>query len=210
MLRSFSLKSLIKKECYARRRSVFKEKSLALCCFSYYESNGVRNMKADISEKEEVMSEKEAFMKEALMEARAAYKKGEVPVGAVVVKNGEVIAKAHNLRETEKNALRHAETAAIEKACERLGSWRLCGCDIYVTLEPCHMCIGAIIEAKINNLYFGAYDKKKGAVFSIDEVPKNKSLCHTLEWCGGIMEDECSALIKSFFAELRQLKKENN
>ncbi len=156
------------------------------------------------------MSQKEIYMKMALSEAEEAYKKGEIPIGAVIVKNGEVIAKAHNLRETEKNSLLHAEVVAIDRACKKLSGWRLSGCDIYVTLEPCHMCIGAIVEAKIDNLYFGAYDRKKGAVFSIDEIPKNKNLCHRLDWSGGILEDECSEIIKKFFAELRKTKRENN
>ena len=146
----------------------------------------------------------------ALEEAEIALSKGEVPIGAVIVKNGEVIARAHNLRETEKNSLNHAEVLAISRACKALGGWRLLDCDMYVTLEPCHMCIGAIIESKIKNLYFGAFDKKKGAVFSIDEVPKNNRLCHTIECFGGILEDECSLIIRGFFEELRKAKKENN
>ena len=156
------------------------------------------------------MSEKEKFMKLALIEAKKAAEKGEIPIGAVIVKNGEVISKAHNLRETKKNAICHAEITAIERACKKLSGWRLSGCDIYVTLEPCHMCMGAIIQSKIKNVYFGAYDKKCGAAFSIDEVWKNDKLCHKIECTGGIMADECSEIIKNFFTELRRIKKANN
>ena len=156
------------------------------------------------------MSEKEKYMKIALDEAKKAAKKGEVPIGAVIVRNGEVISKAHNLRETKKNALFHAEVMAIEKACKKLSSWRLLGCEMYVTLEPCHMCIGAIIQSKIEKVYFGAYDKKRGAVFSIDEVWKNDKLCHSCECIGGIMEEECSEIIKDFFVELRHKKSAEN
>jgi len=149
-------------------------------------------------------------MKLALDEAEKALELCEIPIGAVIVKNGEVISKAHNMRETDKNALYHAEILAIHKACENLNTWRLSDCDMYVTLEPCHMCIGAIIQAKIKNLYYGAYDKKGGAVFSIDEIPKNDRLCHRPECFGGIMEDECSSILREFFENLRRTKKENN
>lgn len=152
------------------------------------------------------MSEKKFFMELALKEARKAEKKGEVPVGAVIVKDGAVIAKAHNLRETKKNALCHAEVMAIEKACKKLSSWRLSDCDMYVTLEPCHMCMGAIIQSKIKTLYYGAYDSKCGAVISIDEVWKNDKLCHKTECYGGIMEDKCSGVIKEFFSNIRKTK----
>lgn len=157
-----------------------------------------------------VMSLKEYYMKIAYDEAEKAYAKGEIPIGAVIVKNGEIIAKAHNLRETEKNSLNHAEIVAIDMACKKLGGWRLTDCDMYVTLEPCHMCIGAIIQAKIKNLYFGAYDKKGGAVFSIDEIPKNPKLCHRPECYGGVLEEECSEILKKFFLNLRHLKIKNN
>ena len=156
------------------------------------------------------MSDNEKYMKIALNEAKKAFDKGEVPIGAVIVKNGEVISKAHNLRETKKNSLYHAEVLAIEKACKKMSGWRLSDCDMYVTLEPCHMCMGAIIQSKIKSLYFGAYDKKCGAAFSIDEVWKNNKLCHKIECEGGIMSDECSEIIKNFFIEIRRTKKANN
>lgn len=155
------------------------------------------------------MSYYDEYMKLALKEAEKAAKKGEVPVGAVIVKNDAVICRAHNLRETKKNALCHAEMTAIERACKKLSDWRLFDCDMYVTLEPCHMCMGAIIQSKINKVYFGAYDKKCGAAFSIDEVWKNSALPHKTECIGGIMEDECTNLLKEFFLNLRRSKRVN-
>lgn len=142
------------------------------------------------------------FMREALLLAKEAEKLGEVPVGAVVVKNGEIIGRGKNMREAKQNALSHAEIEAINEACKALGSWRLEDCEIYVTLEPCPMCAGAIINARIKTLIFGAYDSKMG---SIDSVV---NLCdleypHKVEVYGGIMEDECLAVLKNFFKTLR-------
>ena len=150
------------------------------------------------------MNNKEIFMSAALAEAEKAYKLGETPIGAVVVKDGEIIARAHNLRETEKNALYHAEILAIDRACKALGGWRLHQCDLYVTLEPCIMCSGAIVQARIRNLYFGAPDPKGGAVFSIADIPSTKGLCHRVNVEGGILSDECSEMLKRFFRELRE------
>ena len=112
------------------------------------------------------------FMKAALSEAKKAFKIDETPVGAVIVRNGEIIARGYNKRETKKNALMHAEITTIDKACKKLGGWRLLGCDIYVTLEPCPMCMGAIIQSRIENVYFGAYDKKAGALGSVCDLSK--------------------------------------
>ena len=145
----------------------------------------------------------EMFMKEALKEAKKAYKKLEVPIGAVIVKNNKIIAKAHNLRETKKQAVAHAEILAIEKACKKLGAWRLEDCDLYVTLEPCAMCAGAIINARIKNLYIGAMDEKGGAVGSKINLLKDIKLNHTVEVKSRILEDECSKILKDFFKELR-------
>ena len=142
------------------------------------------------------------FMKIALFEAEKAFKTGETPVGAVIVRNGEIIAKAHNRRETQKNALMHAEITAIDKACKKLGGWRLLDCDIYVTLEPCPMCMGAIIQSRIENVYFGAYDKKAGALGSVCDL--SKTLPHKVIFSGGIMENECSEIISRFFKNLRK------
>ena len=141
-------------------------------------------------------------MKTALCEAKKAAKSGEVPVGAVIVKDGKVIATGRNMREEKQNALSHAEIEAINNACKVLGSWRLDGCEMYVTLEPCPMCAGAIINARIKTLVFGAYDKTAGSVDSVVNLcdyPYN----HKPEVYGGICEDECLAVLKEFFSNLR-------
>jgi len=145
------------------------------------------------------------FMEIALMEARIAQKNGEVPIGAVVVCSGAVISASHNLRETNKNALHHAEILAISAACEKLCSWRLENCDLYVTLEPCPMCAGAIMQARIKNVYFGAYDKNTGCFGTVADF-STLQLPHKISVFGGIMEDECTKIIKDFFEELRSIK----
>ena len=142
------------------------------------------------------------FMNEALKEAKIAFDKGEVPVGAVIVRNGEIIATGRNMREEKKNALSHAEIEAINNACKKLGSWRLDDCEMYVTLEPCPMCTGAIINSRIKTLIFGAYDLKAGSVDSVINLcdyPYN----HKPEIYGGIMEDECLEILQKFFKKLR-------
>lgn len=141
-------------------------------------------------------------MKDALLLAAEAGKKGEVPVGAVIVKDGKIIARGKNEREEKQNALSHAEIEAINNACKALGSWRLDGCEMYVTLEPCPMCAGAIINARIKTLVFGAYDKKAGSIDSVINLcdyPYN----HKPEIYGGIKEDECLAVLTDFFKDLR-------
>ena len=142
-------------------------------------------------------------MKEALKEARKAYLKEEVPVGAVVVYNDKIIARGHNVREIKESVLGHAELVAISKASKKIGSWKLEDCDIYVTLEPCPMCSGAIIQSRIKNLYFGAYDQKGGAAGSVLNLYDYK-FNHKVNVVGGIMEEECSSIIKEFFKELRR------
>lgn len=145
------------------------------------------------------------YMEKALELAREAAEEGEVPVGAVVVRNGEIIATGRNRREKEKNALCHAEIEAINNACKALGGWRLPGCEIYVTLEPCPMCAGAIINSRIEKVYFGAYDKKAGSVRSLIrlfDLPYN----HKPEVFGGIMENECADVLSAFFKSLRMKK----
>lgn len=129
------------------------------------------------------------YLKEALKEAQKAYKKEEVPVGAVIVKEDMVIARAHNLRETKNNALAHAEIICINKACKKLGTWRLEGCKMYITLAPCQMCLGAIKQARINEVYVGALDDKS-------ELPLDENIKH-------IENEECSDILKRFFKELR-------
>ncbi len=142
-------------------------------------------------------------MKRAIELAFEAFADGEVPVGAVIVKNGEIIAEGRNMREKKQNALSHAEIEAINNACKKIGSWRLDGCEMYVTLEPCPMCTGAIINARIKTLIFGAYDSRMGSIDSIVnlcDLPYN----HKVEVYGGIMEDDCKAPLTEFFEKLRK------
>ena len=142
------------------------------------------------------------FMYEALRLAREAAEIGEIPVGAVIVKDGEIIAEGKNMRETKQNALSHAEIEAINNACKALGSWRLEDCEMYVTLEPCPMCAGAVINSRIKTLIFGAYDQKSGSIDSVVNLcdyPYN----HKVEVYGGICEDECQEVLKEFFKNLR-------
>ena len=147
----------------------------------------------------------EKFMKEALKQAKKAASIGETPIGAVIVRDGEIIARGYNKRETKKNALLHAEIIAINKACKKLGGWRLPRCEMYVTLEPCPMCAGAIINSRIENLYFGAYDKKAGScgsVVNLFELPYNhRPLC-----TGGILQERCADTLTGFFKNLRRKK----
>ncbi len=148
----------------------------------------------------------EYFMKEALKEARKAYDLGEVPVGAIVVCENEIVSSAYNTRETDKNALCHAELKAIDLACKKLGGWRLHKCDLYVTLEPCPMCAGAIVNSRIKRVIFGASDIKAGAfgsVFNVNEFELN----HKPEIEKDVLSDECSAILSDFFAELREKRK---
>ena len=141
-------------------------------------------------------------MRAAINEAAKSEAEGEVPVGAVIVKDGEIIATGRNRRETGRNALYHAELEAIDNACKALGGWRLSNCDLYVTLEPCPMCAGAIINSRIKTVYFGAYDNKAGSFGSVadfNRIPYN----HKPEILGGIMENECAELLSRFFENLR-------
>ncbi len=153
------------------------------------------------------MQEKEKFMKKALQEAKKAYNKLEVPVGCIIVKNGEIIAKAHNLKETKYDTTKHAEILAIQKASKKLQSWRLIDCEMYVTLEPCPMCAGAIINSRIKKIYYGAKDEKTGAVGSVLNLLEDYTFNHKVEVESGILENECQAILKNFFKELRKLKK---
>ena len=145
------------------------------------------------------------YMKYALKEAKKAYEIGEIPVGCVIVYNDKIIARAYNKRENNNISTAHAEILAINKACKKLNSWRLEDCDIYITLEPCAMCAGAIIQSRIKNCYYGAYDYRFGAhksIINLFDVKFN----HNVNIYGGILEDECSKIIKDFFKELRNLK----
>ena len=146
------------------------------------------------------------FMYEAIKQAKKAAAIGEAPIGAVIVRDGVIIARGYNKRETKKNALLHAEIIAIDKACKKLGGWRLPQCEMYVTLEPCPMCSGAIINSRIEKVYFGAYDKKAGCCGSAADLFAEGMFNHRPEIIGGIMEQECSALLTDFFKALRTKK----
>jgi len=148
----------------------------------------------------------EKYIEIALAEARKAARKGEVPIGAVIVRGGKVIARAHNLRERKQNALYHAEVLAIKCACRKLKSWRLNDCELYVTLEPCPMCAGAILQARVGKLVFGAYDPKGGACGSVIDVLEADKFNHNVEVVGGIMSEECGGIIRQFFQERRVSK----
>jgi len=150
------------------------------------------------------MLETEKFMKEAIKEAREAFKKEEIPVGAVIVKNGKIIAKAHNVKESGKDATAHAEILAIKKACKKLNSWRLLDCDMYVTLEPCAMCAGALINARIRKIYIGTIDEKTGACGSMLDLIENYKFNHKVQVQKYILKEECENILKDFFKMLRE------
>ena len=147
-------------------------------------------------------------MKEALAEAKKAAAAGEVPVGAVIVKDCEIIGRGHNETETAKDPTAHAEMIAIRQAAKNLGGWRLTGCTMYVTTEPCSMCAGAIVWSRISRLFIGTMDPKSGACGSVFNIPQESRLNHFVEIETGLMQEECSSLMKSFFKELRKRKLE--
>ncbi len=155
----------------------------------------------------------EKFMKLALKEAKKAYDKKEVPVGAIIVKDDKVIAKAHNLKETKNDTTKHAEILAIQKASKKLECWRLEDCEMYVTLEPCSMCAGALIQARIKKVYIGAMDYKTGACGSVLNLLSDYKFNHIVETKTGVLGEECEKILKDFFKELRaekKIKKEGN
>ena len=146
----------------------------------------------------------EQFMEIALQEAGKAAAEGEVPVGAVIVKDGQVLARAHNMREQKKSTIAHAEILAISKACKKVDAKFLDGATIYITLEPCLMCMGAIIQARISRIVYSANEPKFGSIVSIGNILNDYKLNHQIEVTQGIMEDEVSELMKSFFSGLRK------
>lgn len=145
----------------------------------------------------------EQYMLRALKEAKKAALKDEVPIGAVIVKDDVIISCGHNIKEAKKNPLCHAEIVAINKACNKLKSWRLEGCDIYVTLEPCAMCAGAIIQARIKRIIFGAYDAKAGCCGTLYNLPSDTRFNHRSEVTGGVLKEECASLLTEFFKSKR-------
>ena len=146
-------------------------------------------------------------MEQALKEAEKAYKKLEVPVGAVIVKEGKIIARAHNQKETKTDTTKHAEIIAIQKASKKLQSWRLIDCEMYITLEPCSMCAGAIINSRIKKIYIGAMDEKTGAAGSVLNLFEDYKFNHKVEVEKEVEKDKCEKILKKFFKELRENKK---
>lgn len=149
----------------------------------------------------------EKYMKEAIKQAKKAESIDEVPIGAVIVHNDKIIARAHNLRESKQNSIAHAEVIAIQKACKKLGSWRLENCTLYVTLEPCPMCSGAILQSRIKRVVYGAADPKGGCIESCMKMYEIDGFNHYPDVTSGILKDECSELLKNFFKKKRETKK---
>ncbi len=150
--------------------------------------------------------DKELYMKEALKEAQKAYKELEIPVGCIIVKDGKIIARAHNQKEKKKDTTKHAEIIAIQKASKKLKAWRLENCEMYVTLEPCSMCAGALIQSRIKKVYIGTMDEKTGSCGSVLNLLEDYKFNHHVECETGILEEECKKILKDFFAELRKNK----
>ncbi|QOR85771.1 nucleoside deaminase [Geobacillus stearothermophilus] len=153
------------------------------------------------------MSNDEYYMKLAIEEAKKAERIGEVPIGAVIVQDGRVIARAHNLRETEQRAIAHAEVLAIDEACRVTGSWRLERAVLYVTLEPCAMCAGAIVLSRIERVVFGASDPKGGCAGTLMNLLQESRFNHQAEVARGVLAEECGALLSGFFRRLREQKR---
>lgn len=158
---------------------------------------------ASLEEEKSELKEKQKYMREAVRQAKKAYQLGEVPIGCVIVYNGKIVARGYNRRNTDKNSLSHAEMNAIKKASKKLGDWRLDNCEMYVTLEPCQMCSGAMVQARIKKVYIGCMNPKAGCAGSILNLLQIPEFNHQLEIERGILEQECSGLMKSFFRDLR-------
>ena len=151
-----------------------------------------------------ILTDDEKYMKEAIKEAKKAYKLKEVPIGCVIVYHGKIIGRGYNRRNTDKSTLSHAEITAIRKASKYIGDWRLEGCTLYVTLEPCQMCSGAIIQARIDKVVMGAMNPKAGCGGSLLNILENESFNHQAEVIRGVLEEECGSLLTEFFKELRK------
>jgi tRNA(adenine34) deaminase len=152
------------------------------------------------------MLKKEKFMKEAIKQAKKAYDKEEIPVGAVIVKDGKIIARGYNKKEEKKDTTQHAEIIAIQKASRKIGAWRLQDCEMYVTLEPCAMCTGALIQARLKRVYIGTMDPKTGACGSVLNLLEDYKFNHKVEVETNIMQKECEKILKDFFKYLRGKK----
>ena len=154
------------------------------------------------------MTQDEKYMKAAIREAKKAYKLDEVPIGCVIVQNDKIIARGYNRRNTDKNTLAHAELSAIKKASKKTGDWRLEDCTMYVTLEPCQMCAGAIVQSRLGKVVIGSMNPKAGCAGSVINLLQMKQFNHQAEMETGILEEECSAMLSGFFQELREKKKQ--
>ncbi|ANB85716.1 MULTISPECIES: tRNA adenosine(34) deaminase TadA [Bacillus] len=150
----------------------------------------------------------EYYMREAIKEAKKAEAKGEVPIGAVLVLHDEIVARAHNLRETEQRSLAHAEMLAIDEACRRLGTWRLEDAVLYVTLEPCPMCAGAVVLSRVDKVVFGAFDPKGGCAGTLMNLLQEERFNHQAEVVSGVLGEECGEMLSAFFRKLRRQKKD--
>lgn len=153
------------------------------------------------------MKEHEKYMREALRQAKKAYELGEVPIGCVIVYQDKIIGRGYNRRNTDKSTLAHAEISAIKKASRKIGDWRLEDCDLYVTLEPCQMCAGAIVQARIPRVIIGSMNPKAGCAGSVLNILQEPAFNHQVETIIGVLEDNCSEILTSFFKELRVKKK---
>ena len=154
------------------------------------------------------MTQDEKYMKAAIREAKKAYALDEVPIGCVIVQNDKIIARGYNRRNTDKNTLAHAEMSAIKKASKKTGDWRLEDCTMYVTLEPCQMCAGAIVQSRLGKVVIGSMNPKAGCAGSVINLLQMKQFNHQVEMVTGVMEEECSAMLSGFFQELREKKKQ--
>lgn len=152
------------------------------------------------------MNQEERFMREAIRQARKAYALDEVPIGCVIVYEGKIIARGYNRRNTDKNTLAHAELIAIRRASRKLGDWRLEGCTMYITLEPCQMCAGAIVQARVSRVVVGSMNPKAGCAGSVLNLLQMAQFNHQVELTTGVLEEECSKMLSGFFRELRQNK----
>ena len=156
-----------------------------------------------------MLTDQERYMKEAIRQAKKARALEEVPIGCVIVCNGQIIARGYNRRNTDKNTLSHAELNAIKKASKKLGDWRLEGCTMYVTLEPCQMCAGALMQSRIDRVVIGSMNPKAGCAGSILNILQIPTFNHQCEITKGVCEEECSEMLTTFFKELRKSKKKN-
>ena len=155
------------------------------------------------------MTQDEKYMRAAIREAKKAYALDEVPIGCVIVQNGKIIARGYNRRNTDKNTLAHAEIAAIKKASKKTGDWRLEDCTMYVTLEPCQMCAGAIVQSRLGKVVIGSMNPKAGCAGSVINLLQMKEFNHQVEMVKGVLEEECSTMLSTFFQELREKKKQD-